>query len=91
MVAREINLEEKWVYVPTPMVQEPFLSLSVAAAPTVHDIVVAAPIVSSPMAIISKHEEPCRCFVQAPASKFIVMHVRLGWCAQGHKIYTGSG
>ena len=33
----------------------------------------------------------CRCFVQAPASKFIVMRVRLGWCAKGHKIYTGSG
>ena len=36
-------------------------------------------------------EKKCRCFVQAPASKFIVMHVRLGWCAKGHKIYTGSG
>ena len=33
----------------------------------------------------------CRCFVQAPASKFIVMRVRLGWCAKGHKIYTGLG
>ena len=33
----------------------------------------------------------CRCFVQAPASRFIVMRVRLGWCAKGHKIYTGSG
>ena len=33
----------------------------------------------------------CRCFVQAPASKFIVMRVRLGWCAKGHKIYTSSG
>ena len=33
----------------------------------------------------------CRYFVQAPASKFIVMHVRLRWCAKGHKIYTGSG
>ena len=36
-------------------------------------------------------EETCRCFVQAPTSKFIVVHVRLGWCAKGHKIYTGSG
>ena len=35
--------------------------------------------------------EECRCFIQAPASKFIVMRVRLGWCAKGHKIYTGSG
>ena len=32
-----------------------------------------------------------RCFEQAPASKFIFMRVRPGWCAKRHKIYTGSG
>ena len=58
MVAREINFEEKWVYVPTPMVQEPFFSLPVAAAPTVQDTVITTPVVSSPMAIINEHEEP---------------------------------
>ena len=52
MVAREINFEEKQVYVPTPMVQEPFFSLPVVAAPTVQDTVVdtivTSPVVSSP-------------------------------------------
>ena len=37
------------------------------------------------------YESRCRCFVRAPASQFIVMRVRLGWCAKGHEIYTGSG
>ena len=43
MVAREIDLEEKRVCVPTPMIEEPFFSLPVAAAPTIPDIVVPAP------------------------------------------------
>jgi len=34
MVAREINLEEKRMYAPTPMVQEPFFELLAAATPT---------------------------------------------------------
>ena len=38
-----------------------------------------------------KMKDECRCFVQAPASKFIVMRVRPGWCAKGHKVYTGLG
>ena len=33
MVAREIDLEEKRVFVPTPMTQEPYFSLPVVAAP----------------------------------------------------------
>ena len=57
MVVQEINLEEKWVYVPTPMVQEPFFSLPVAAAPTVQDTVVTTHVVSSPVATINKREE----------------------------------
>jgi hypothetical protein len=43
MVAREINLEEKRVHVPTPLVQEPFFML---------------PIVSSPVMTMNEHEEP---------------------------------
>ena len=58
IVAWEINFEEKRVYVPTPMVQEPFFSLPVAAAPTIQDTIVTTPIVSSSVAIINKHEEP---------------------------------
>ena len=58
MVGRQINLEEKRVYVPTPMVQEPFFSLPVAATPIVQDTIVTAPVVSSPVVTINEHEEP---------------------------------
>ena len=58
MVAREINFEEKRVYVPTPMVQEPFFSLPVVAAPIVQDTVVTTHVVSSPVATMNEHEEP---------------------------------
>jgi hypothetical protein len=57
-VAREINLEEKWVHAPTPMVQEPFFTLPVVAAPTVQDTVVTTPVVSYPVATMNEHEEP---------------------------------
>jgi len=49
MVARKIDLEEKRVFVPTPMIQEPFFALPVAAAPTVQNTIVPAPVVSSPV------------------------------------------
>ena len=58
MVMRKINFEEKQVYVPTPMVQEPFFTLPVVAVPTVQDIVVTAYVVSSPVATMNEHEEP---------------------------------
>jgi hypothetical protein len=57
MVAREINLEDKQVYVPTPIVQEPFFTLPIVAGPTVQDTVVTAPVVGSPVAIMNEHEE----------------------------------
>jgi hypothetical protein len=57
-VAREINLEEKWVHVPTPMVQEPFFTLPVVAALTMQDTVVTAPVVSSPVVTMNEHEKP---------------------------------
>ena len=72
MVAREIDLQEKRVCVPTPMIEEPFFSLLVAAAPTIPDIVVPAPaaaltipdivmptpIVSCPAVTINDDREP---------------------------------
>ena len=58
MVAREINFEEKRVYVPTPMVQEPFFTLSVVVVPTVQDSVVTSSVVSSHVATLNEHEEP---------------------------------
>ena len=57
MVAREISFEEKRVYVPTLMVQESFFTLLVVVL-IVQDIVVTAPVVSSPVATMNEHEEP---------------------------------
>ena len=58
MVARKIDLEEKRVFVPTPMIQEPFFVLPVSAAPTVQNTIVPAPIVSSPVVATNQNEEP---------------------------------
>jgi hypothetical protein len=57
-VAREINLEEKRVYVPTSMVQEPFFMLPVIATTIVQDTVVTAPVVNYPVVTMNGHEEP---------------------------------
>jgi hypothetical protein len=54
MIAREISLEEKRVYVPTPMVEEPFFTLPVAVAPTVRDTAVPTLVVSSPVATMNE-------------------------------------
>ena len=48
MVARKINLEEKRVFVPTPMTQEPYFCLPMAVAPAVQRTAVPTPVVSSP-------------------------------------------
>ena len=58
MVAREIDLEEKRVYAPTPIFHEPIFSLSAVAAPTVQDTVVSAPVVILPVATMNDHKEP---------------------------------
>ena len=72
MVAREIDLEEKRVCVPTPMIEEPFFSLPIVAAPTIPDIVMPAPaaaptipdivmptpVVSSPAVETNDNREP---------------------------------
>ena len=57
MVAQEISFEEKRVYVPTPMVQEPFFTLPVVIVPIVQDTVVTAPVVSSLVATMNEYEE----------------------------------
>ena len=58
MVAQEIDLEEKRVYAPTPMVQEPFFELSAVATPTTQDVVLPAPVVILPVATMNDDEEP---------------------------------
>ena len=54
MAAREINLEERQVQVPTPMIQEQFFSTLVAAILIVQDTVLTAPVNSSPIATTKK-------------------------------------
>jgi hypothetical protein len=49
MVPREIRLEEKRVYVPTPMVAESVFSLLATVTPMVQGNVVAEPVVDSPV------------------------------------------
>ena len=58
MVAQEIDLEVKRVYVPTPMIHEPIFLLHVVAAPTVQDTMVSAPVVIAPVATMNENEEP---------------------------------
>ena len=58
MIAQEIDLEEKWVYPPTPMIHELFFSLPIVAAPTVQDTVVPTLVVIPPMATMNDDEEP---------------------------------
>ena len=58
MVAREIGLEVKRVYAPTPMIHEPIFSLPVIAAPIVQETMVSTPVVISPVATMNDDEEP---------------------------------
>jgi hypothetical protein len=58
LVAQKIDLEEKRVCVPTPMIQEPFFKLYVLVAPIVQDTVVPTPVVSSLVVQMNDDEEP---------------------------------
>ena len=58
MVAREIDLEVKRVYTPTPIIHEPIFSLHAVVAPKVQDIMVSAPVVIPPVATMNENEEP---------------------------------
>ena len=57
MVAREIDLEVKRMYAPTPMIHEPIFSLPAVAAPTVLDTVVPASVVIPPVETMNDDEE----------------------------------
>ena len=58
MVVRKIDLEEKRVFIPTPMTQEPYFSLPVVVAPIAQDTAVPTPVVSSPDVAANGNEEP---------------------------------
>jgi hypothetical protein len=57
VVAQKIDLEEKRVCAPNPMIQEPFFELPAVATPTMQDTVVPAPIVIPPVATMNDDEE----------------------------------
>jgi hypothetical protein len=59
-VARKIDLEEKRVRAPNPMIHVPFLSLPVIPAPTIPEVTVQAPVVTPPMTTMSDDPEPVR-------------------------------
>ena len=58
MVAREIDLEEKRAYAPTPMIQEPFFTLPAVAVPTVRDTVVQVPVIVPSVITMNENKEP---------------------------------
>jgi hypothetical protein len=68
MVAQKIDLEEKRVHAPNPMIQEPFFSLSVVPAPTIPEVAVQAPVVTPPMNTRCEDSEPVR---QEPTESFV--------------------
>jgi len=57
MVARKIDLEEKRVFISTPMTQELYFCLPVAVAPAVQNTAVPTPVVSSPNMAANENED----------------------------------
>ena len=57
MVARKIDHEEKRVFVPTLMTQEPYFCLPVTVSPAVQSTVVPTPVVSSPNVAANENED----------------------------------
>ena len=68
MVGRKIDLEDKRVCAPFPMIHEPFFALPVVPAPIILAIVVQAPVVTPPMTTMSGNSEPVR---QEPNEPFV--------------------
>jgi len=60
MVGRKIDLEEKRVCAPFPMIHEPFFALPVVPAPTIPEVVVQAPVVTPPVTTTRQDSEPVR-------------------------------
>jgi hypothetical protein len=58
VAARKIDLEEKRVTAPTPMIQEPYFELPVFATPSVPDTTVSAPVIVPHAATINDNVEP---------------------------------
>jgi hypothetical protein len=68
MVARKIDLEQKRVHAPNPMIQEPFFSLPIVPAPTIPEVAVQATVVTPPVTTRCEDSEPVR---QEPTEPFV--------------------
>jgi hypothetical protein len=68
MVTRKIDLEEKWVHAPNPMIQEPFFLLPVVPASAIPEVAVQAPVVTPPVTTRCEDSEPVR---QEPTEPFV--------------------
>jgi hypothetical protein len=68
MVAQKIDLEEKRVHAPNPIIQKPFFSLPVVLAPTIPEVAVQAPVVTPPMTTRCEDSEPVH---QEPTEPFV--------------------
>jgi hypothetical protein len=68
MIARKIDLEDKRVHAPNPMIQEPFFSLPVVPAPAIPEVAVQAPVVTPPVTTRCEDSEPVR---QEPTGPFV--------------------
>jgi transposase InsO family protein len=69
MVAWKIDLEEKRVHAPNPMIQEPFFLLPVVPASAIPEVAVQAPVVTPPVTTRCEdlepvHQEPTEPFVE---------------------------
>jgi hypothetical protein len=60
MVAWKIDLEEKRVHAPNPMIQEPFFLLPVVPASAIPEVAVQAPVVTPPVTTRCEDSEPVR-------------------------------
>ena len=61
---RKIDLEEKRVVAPTPMIEDPFFGLPVVPTPIAQPATVSEPVASSPVQTMNENEEPV---LQEPA------------------------
>jgi hypothetical protein len=68
MVAQKIDLEEKRVHAPNPMIQEPFFSLPIAPASKIPKVVVQAPVVTPPVTTRCEDQKPIR---EEPTEPFV--------------------
>jgi hypothetical protein len=60
MVAQKIDLQEKRVHAPNPMIQEPFFALPVVPTPTIPEVAVQAPVVTPPVTTMGEDLKPIR-------------------------------